>query len=343
MNANPDNAERVFATIWRELPASRDFFAIQGLPTPAAQMTPQGYFDSLDEDTLEEAGTTRKDLADQFSGFLAAVSQLAAATREEVALTVLGGTDKTGQPETLHLELAAGDVVALVGPTGSGKSRFLADVEWLANRDTPTGRQVLLNGKSADAAARLAASGRLVAQLSQNMNFVMDMTVGDFILAHAESRLIRDAAKAAAEVTELANQLAGEPFDVHTPLTALSGGQSRALMIADVARLCVSPIVLVDEIENAGIDRRQAISLLTGSGKIVLVATHDPLLALLAARRLVFAAGAVATVLETSAGERAACEALAALDARLGLAREALRRGRRVEFPEEDICGSRNT
>jgi len=56
-------------------------------------------------------------------------------------------------------------------------------------------------------------------------------------------------------------------------------------MIADVARLCASPVVLVDEIENAGVDRRRAVSLLTGSGKIVLMSTHDPMLALLAKRR----------------------------------------------------------
>jgi hypothetical protein len=106
-------------------------------------------------------------------------------------------------------------------------------------------------------------------------------------------------------------------------------------MIADVARLCASPIVLVDEIENAGIDRRQAISLLTGSGKIVFMATHDPLLALLAARRLVFAAGAVAAVIETTPVERESLTALTDLDARLARAREALRLGREVVFSKE--------
>jgi hypothetical protein len=33
-------------------------------------------------------------------------------------------------------------------------------------------------------------------------------------------------------------------------------------MIADTALLSVSPVVLIDEIENAGIDRRKAINLL---------------------------------------------------------------------------------
>jgi len=134
-------------------------------------------------------------------------------------------------------------------------------------------------------------------------------------------------------VAALANELAGEPFDAKTPLTALSGGQSRALMIADVARLCASPIVLVDEIENAGIDRRQAIALLTGSGKIVLMATHDPLLALLASRRLVFAAGAVASVVDTGPAEAEALEALSGLDAELSALRQDLRLGRALGWP----------
>ena len=54
--------------------------------------------------------------------------------------------------------------------------------------------------------------------------------------------------------------LAGEAFDISTKVTQLSGGQSRALMIADTAYMSSSPVILIDEIENAGIDRKQAIS-----------------------------------------------------------------------------------
>ncbi len=326
---------RPFADLWRELGAGRDFFTLQGLPAPAPEQTPEAYFAGLSPDALGEAGLTREALAERFARFVEALSRLDTTGPEVASLAVAGGTDKRGRPESLDLTLRPGDVVALVGPTGSGKSRFLADVEWLADGDTPTGRRVLLDGAPADAARRLSLSGRLVAQLSQNMHFVMDMAVGPFLMAHAESRLIADAATAAAEVVALANELAGEPFDADTPLTALSGGQSRALMIADVARLCASPIVLVDEIENAGIDRRRAISLLTGSGKIVLVATHDPLLALLASRRLVFSGGAVAAVIETAPAEREALAVLAKLDGVLSAAREDLRRGRSVAAPKE--------
>lgn len=330
MTGRDPRLDAPFRDLWRELAAARDFFAVQGLPAPAPETTPQDYFAALSQDALAETGCSRQELAGRFAQFLGALGKIDAAGPSVEALTVLGGTDKRDRAEALDLTLRPGDVVALVGPTGSGKSRFLADVEWLADGDTPTRRRVLLDGATADAAKRLSLSGRLVAQLSQNMHFVMDMAVGPFLCAHAESRLLPDPEAAAAEVVALANQLAGEPFDAATPLTALSGGQSRALMIADVARLCASPVVLVDEIENAGIDRRRAISLLTGSGKIVLVATHDPLLALLASRRLVFSGGAVAAVLETSPAERLALEELAALDAVLARAREDLRHGRTV-------------
>uniref|UniRef100_I2Q6S1 ABC-type antimicrobial peptide transport system, ATPase component n=1 Tax=Desulfovibrio sp. U5L TaxID=596152 RepID=I2Q6S1_9BACT len=330
MNDQP--ADRPFAVLWRDFPPARDFFALQGLPPPRPDQTPGGYFAGLSADALAEAALSADALAEAFARFLAALSRLEADAPAVAALTIRGGTGKDGRPERLDLTLVPGDVAALVGPTGSGKSRFLADVEWLADADTPTGRRVLVNGRPSDAAARLAASGRLVAELSQNMRFVMDLTVDAFLCAHAASRLVADPARAAAEVVALANELAGEPFGPATPLPALSGGQSRALMIADVAKLCASPIVLVDEIENAGIDRRKAIELLTGSGKIVLMATHDPLLALLAGRRLVFAAGAVAAVLATSPAEKDSLAALAAVDARLTALREILRRGEPLHF-----------
>lgn len=50
-----------------------------------------------------------------------------------------------------------------------------------------------------------------------------------------------------------ANQLTGEPVATETRMTELSGGQTRALLIADAAIICNTPIVLLDEVENAGI------------------------------------------------------------------------------------------
>ncbi|MNI69212.1 hypothetical protein D3C73_1249480 [compost metagenome] len=132
------------------------------------------------------------------------------------------------------------------------------------------------------------------------------------------------------EVIAQANRLTGEPIMADSPLTALSGGQSRALMIADTAILSDSPIVLIDEIENAGIDRRQALDVLVQNQKIVLMATHDPILALLAHSRIVLKGGGIAGVLQGDAEEAALLQELQRTDAALMAIREKLRRGERL-------------
>jgi ABC-type lipoprotein export system ATPase subunit len=258
------------------------------------------------------------------------------------SLTVLGGRNKKGEPEDLRLELKAGDVLCIVGPTGSGKSRLLADIECLAQGDTPSGRHVLVNGLPPDPAWRYASGHRLIAQLSQNMNFVVDLSVGDFIAMHAGCCMVEDARASMRDVIACANELAGEPFSAGVSLTQLSGGQSRALMIADIAHLSASPVVLIDEIENAGVDRKRALDLLMAKEKIVLISTHDPIFALMGARRIVIRDGAVADVIETSTGERANLEVLRRFDERFAALRNRLRGGGQIDEPLDWLCTGRS-
>ena len=243
------------------------------------------------------------------------------------SLTVTAGRDKDGRPEAGEVTFVPGQITALLGPTGSGKSRFLSDIESLAAGDTPSGRSILLNGTPPTADERFELTGRLVAQLTQNMNFVLDMGVREFLLAHAESRGAPDPEAAADQVLDTANGLAGERFGPSAQLTQLSGGQSRALMIADTALLSWSPVLLIDEIENAGIDKARAMDILLKSDKIIVMATHDPVLALSAGRRLVFGNGAVRAALSRTAGEAGVLERLASLEQVFALTRERLRAG----------------
>lgn len=244
------------------------------------------------------------------------------------SLTILPGHDKSGNSEGFErLTVTSSQVVSIVGPTGSGKSRLLADIEWAAQGDTPTGRSILINGELPDNKWRFSSNNKLVAQLSQNMNFVMDLTVHEFLELHAQSRLCETPKETTARIVEEANRLAGESFDLETPVTSLSGGQSRALMIADTAILSVSPIVLIDEIENAGIDRKKALKLLVAEDKIVLMATHDPLLALAADRRIVIRNGGIHKVLSTNTEEKELLAELEKMDAVIQGARHRLRDG----------------
>jgi ABC-type lipoprotein export system ATPase subunit len=287
---------------------------------------------TVGDDALSQIGMNRDSLCrlvETLNGTPAGTAPRAAQTIR--TLTVLGGRDKAGRPEELNLTLHAGEICCIVGPTGSGKSRLLADIECLAQGDTPTGRRILIDGVAPAPGFRFSGERKPIAQISQNMNFVVDLTVGAFLDMHAACCGCEGAAIDG--VVACANALVGEPIRADMPLTQLSGGQTRGLMIADTAMLSRAPVVLIDEIENAGIDRKQALEVLVAREKIVLISTHDPLLALLGKRRLVVRGGAVADVLETDADERANLAALESCDRILMDLRRRIRSGERVDFP----------
>jgi len=286
----------------------------------------------LEDEHFEDIGIDRPQIIESLSSFMHSLQQRSedGCGHQIQSLTIIGGQDKSGVAENLTLTLTPGSVNCIVGPTGSGKSRLLADIEWMAQGDTPTKRRVLVNGKVLDSQLRFSLEHKLVAQLSQNMNFVMDTSAGEFIAMHAESRL-QNNPQVVDNIITKANELAGEPFSHSTPVTSLSGGQSRALMIADTAFLSASPVVLIDEVENAGIDRKKALQLLVGQNKIVLMSTHDPLLALMGEQRLVIKNGGITQILKTSAQERANLHELEKLDNRIQVLRNRLRSGERID------------
>lgn len=310
-----------------------DFFASIGIQVENVNTTLETYLNTVPDGVLEDCGMDREQIMSHFALFLQKMQEIKVKSRFSVKdITVIGGHDKAGNKENTQFTLSPGEVVCIVGPTGSGKSRLLADIECLAQRDTPTGRQILLNGDVPPQEKRFSIEYKLVAQLSQNMNFIMDLSAGEFVTMHAESRLAENIEDTVDSIVACANELAGEPFSIDTPVTALSGGQSRALMIADTALLSVSPIVLIDEIENAGVDRRKALELLVKEEKIVLMSTHDPILALMGNKRLVIKNGGVSKIVETSPNERANLEMLQAVDSKLVELRNMLRLGEKIDF-----------
>ena len=294
-----------FKDILKEYPYMEDFFISLGIDNIDTGLTINEIVHDMKDELLEDKGFSREQLIEKFISFIEKMESLKEAIGSIIeSITIVGGQDKSGNAEDIKLLLKAGDVVSIVGPTGSGKSRLLGDIECLAQGDTPTKRQILLNGEVPSTNERFDIENKLVAQLTQNMNFVMDLSVEEFIKLHAESRMIDNIEGTVEEIVECANNLAGEKFDKGTPLTQLSGGQSRALMIADTALLSLSPIVLIDEIENAGIDRRNAIELLVKKEKIVLISTHDPVLALIGDKRIVIKNGGISKVINASDKEK---------------------------------------
>ena len=94
------------------------------------------------------------------------------------SVTILAGCGKDGRPEPFDtISLERGGLYTIVGNTGSGKSRFIKDIEQLACGDSITGRRVLLDGVPVPLAERQSTSAHLVAHLGQNMRFVLDVSV----------------------------------------------------------------------------------------------------------------------------------------------------------------------
>jgi ABC-type lipoprotein export system ATPase subunit len=253
-------------------------------------------------------------------------------------ITIMGGYNKQGDKESVEkVVIKRGEIFGVVGPTGSGKSSLIGDIEQLAQEDTFSKRKILVNDEEPSYEDRTNPRKKMVAQLSQNMNFLADMSVGDFLSLHAKCR--GASSKCVNAVVNLANTLTGEPIKKDHELTILSGGQSRALMVADVAIISDSPIVLIDEIENAGIRKHDALEVLSGHGKIVMVVTHDPVLALMTDRRIVMKSGGMDKVVGTSEAEKSLSKKLNKIDEFMLSLRDKVRNGEVIEDIEMGDMG----
>jgi ABC-type lipoprotein export system ATPase subunit len=254
-------------------------------------------------------------------------------------ITILGGTGRHGAPDLVsRIDLRMGDVVSIVGPTGSGKTTFINDIELFANGNTPSGRRVLFDGLPAPAEYRDDPSKNPIALITQHTTFLSDMPVQDFLTTHARVRGggAPDITRLVDETIAFANELTGEPLSASSRMTELSGGQTRALLIADAAIICSTPVVLLDEVENAGIHRTRAVELLRRYRKIFVFVTHDPRIALLSDARIVMMGGRIGSVLETDEQERVFSSKVSRLDDALAHLRDQLRHGHRLLGTELD-------
>ena len=222
-----------------------------------------------------------------------------------------------------------GDVVSIVGPTGSGKTTLINDIELFANGNTPTGRRILINGDIPSPMYGEDPSLNPIALITQHTNFLSDLQVDIFLSTHMTVRGKTNPALLE-QTLDFANQLTGEPIDRRSRMTELSGGQTRALLIADATVICDTPIVLLDEVENAGIHRTRAMELLHQYRKIFIFVTHDPRIALLSDYRIVMKNGTITDLIHIDEKEKQLGILVSKLDDTLGRLRDKLRQGLRL-------------
>ena len=260
-------------------------------------------------------------------------------------LTVLGGCGKNGSDEPVReIRFKMGDIVSVVGPTGCGKTTLINDIELFANKNTPSQRQILINGSIPPDEFRSDPCKNPIALISQHTNFLSDLPVRKFLEVHAKIRK-SETKDVVRETVEFANQLTGEPLNMEHTMTELSGGQSRSLLIADAVIIGNSPIILLDEIENAGIHRTKALHLLKNYKKIFIFVTHDPRITLLSDYRVAMENGAMTKIIIPEEEEREVANELRKMDDLMSYFRDHLRKGNKLnkQMLEEQLVAVNNS
>lgn len=189
------------------------------------------------------------------------------------------------------LEIVRDQVTAVIGPSGGGKSTLLAAV---AGFVTPFAGAVRWMGTELNG---VAPGQRPVAMLFQDNNLFPHLTVTQNVGLGLRPNFKLDAADQT-EVSEALVRVGLDGFGPRKP-GALSGGQQSRVALA---RVLVSqrPLVLLDEPFAAlGPALKQEMlglvqDVLIAAGKTVVMVTHDPADAMVAAQKLVLVAGGIA-------------------------------------------------
>ncbi|MDR0790944.1 MAG: ATP-binding cassette domain-containing protein [Methanomassiliicoccaceae archaeon] len=242
-------------------------------------------------------------------------------------ITVLPGISKSGEPENFEkIVIRPGDTISIVGPTGSGKTALINDIEVFAQGDTVTGRTILVNGDIPPERFIRDPAHKPIAMITQNTKCLADLSVKDFLDMHIKARASAEDGLVERTI-DMANKFTGESIHGCSRISSLSGGQTRSLMIADAMLVSNAPILLLDEIENAGIFKDSVIKHLREMNKAVIFVTHDPYVSLLSDRRIVMSNGNVRSVITPGDAERKALTDMEALDGILSGIRERIRSG----------------
>ena len=250
-------------------------------------------------------------------------------------IEIQGGYGRNGAMEPVRkVRLKMGDIVSIVGPTGSGKTELINDIERFANDNTPSRRKLLIDGISVPEESVGDPSKNPIALITQHTNFLSDLPVKQFLEIHASIRQTDHADSVIDRTLDFANQLTGESIILESAMTELSGGQTRALLIADAVMIGNSPIILLDEIENAGIHRTKALELLRNYRKIFFFVTHDPRIALLSDFRIVMKSGAMQKVISRNDKEKRISEGVKRIDDMLSDFRARIRAGDTLDEDE---------
>ncbi len=147
----------------------------------------------------------------------------------------------------VSLELGRGEVVALLGPNGSGKTTCFYNIAGLI---TPDSGQVLIDGQDVTGLPMYRRARLGIGYLPQEVSIFRGLSVEDNILAVLEIA-VRDSHKRRERLEELLSDFSISHLR-RAPAVALSGGERRRVEIARC--LAADPKYLLLDEPFAGVD-----------------------------------------------------------------------------------------
>ncbi len=174
----------------------------------------------------------------------------------------------------VSMTLSRGEVVALLGPNGSGKTTCFYAIAGLV---TPEGGEVLIDGRDVTALPMYRRARLGIGYLPQEVSIFRGLSVEDNILAVLEIA-VPDRHKRRERLEELLSEFSITHIR-HAPALALSGGERRRVEIARC--LAADPKYLLLDEPFAGVDPiavaeiRHLVADLKGRGIGVLITDHN--------------------------------------------------------------------
>ena len=170
-----------------------------------------------------------------------------------------------------------GDVIAIIGPSGGGKSTFLRNLNML---ETPTSGTVTFESKQLTNLKEneLNSVREKVGMVFQNFNLFANLTVTDNITLALKKVKKVDDATAATTAQELLAQMGLAEFGDAYP-DSLSGGQKQRVAIARA--LAVKPDVMLFDEPTSALDPEmvgevlKVMKDLAKSGMTMVIVTHE--------------------------------------------------------------------
>ena len=212
---------------------------------------------------------------------------------EQTPVIQLKGLQKSfGKVDVLKgidLEITAGEVVAIIGSSGSGKSTMLRCVNLL---ETPTGGEILWHGKNIQTEIESLSKYRAsVGMVFQQFNLYNNLTVLQNCALPQIKVLGRSKAEAERIAKDYLDRVGMLPYQNARP-AQISGGQKQRVAIARA--LSMNPEVLLFDEPTSALDPEMVgevlsvMKTLAQEGMTMMVVTHEMAFARDVASRVVY-------------------------------------------------------